>query len=224
MFRRSPLGLAVVLTTAFATPAVAQEYKAEVTVNFGWVFSDGVTGKNVAGGDGNIYNEITPKDAGSFHLTFGFLPSENLEAGFLYGRQTSELQARGTATTKLDDMAVVNYHGYFAYNFGDFDQMVRLYLMFGLGATRYDGVSFTTAEGDERNVPGQTRFSTTMGGGLKVYPSPNVGVKLGVRWTPTYIKSDAAGWWCDPWWGCYVVGDSQYSNQFELSGGIAFRF
>jgi hypothetical protein len=44
------------------------------------------------------------------------------------------------------------------------------------------------------------------------------------RWTPTYIKSDAEGWWCDPYWGCYVVGDAQYSNQFELSGGIVLRF
>ena len=57
-----------------------------------------------------------------------------------------------------------------------------------------------------------------------MYPSPNLGVRFGARWTPTYIKSDAAGWWCDPWWGCYVVGDAQYSNQFELSGGVAFRF
>jgi hypothetical protein len=32
------------------------------------------------------------------------------------------------------------------------------------------------------------------------------------------------GWWCDPWWGCYVVGDAQYSNQFEIIGGISFRF
>ena len=28
----------------------------------------------------------------------------------------------------------------------------------------------------------------------------------------------------DPWWGCYVIGDAQDSNQFELVGGIVFRF
>jgi len=136
----------------------------------------------------------------------------------------SELQAKGTATTKVDDMAVDNYHGYFAYNFGDFDAMARPYVMFGIGATHYNGVGFTTATGEQRAVPGQTKFSTTLGAGVKIYPSPNFGVKLGARWTPTYIKSDAAGWWCDPWWGCYVVGSAQYSNQFELTGGLAFRF
>jgi len=39
-----------------------------------------------------------------------------------------------------------------------------------------------------------------------------------------YIKSDAEGYWCDPYWGCYVVGDAQYSNQFGFSGGITLRF
>ena len=59
--------------------------------------------------------------------------------------------------------------------------------------------------------------------GVKFYPSPKVGVRFGARWTPDYIKSDAAGWWCDPFWGCYVVGDAQYANLLDLSGGVTFR-
>ena len=59
---------------------------------------------------------------------------------------------------------------------------------------------------------------------MKMYPGKNVGLLLEGRWTPTYIKSDAEGWWCDPYWGCYVVGNAQYSNQWELSGGITLRF
>ena len=34
----------------------------------------------------------------------------------------------------------------------------------------------------------------------------------------------AYGGGCDPFWGCYVVGNAQYSNQFDVSGGIMFRF
>ena len=52
----------------------------------------------------------------------------------------------------------------------------------------------------------------------------NVGIRFEGRWTPTYIKSDSEGVWCDPYWGCYTVGDAQYSNQWELSGGITLRF
>jgi hypothetical protein len=43
-------------------------------------------------------------------------------------------------------------------------------------------------------------------------------------YTPTYISSTAEGWWCDPYWGCYLVGDHKYSNQFQIRGGFTFRF
>jgi hypothetical protein len=30
---------------------------------------------------------------------------------------------------------------------------------------------------------------------------------------------------CRSYWGyCYVVGDAQYANQYELGGGITLRF
>ena len=49
-------------------------------------------------------------------------------------------------------------------------------------------------------------------------------LRVGIQWTPTYIKTDSAGWWCDPYWGCYVVGDAQYANQFQFNGGLTLRF
>jgi len=36
--------------------------------------------------------------------------------------------------------------------------------------------------------------------------------------------TDSAGYWCDPYWGCAVVGNAQFSNQFELSAGLTLRF
>jgi hypothetical protein len=63
-----------------------------------------------------------------------------------------------------------------------------------------------------------------LGAGAKFYGASNFGARVGVRWTPTYIKSDANGYWCDPYWGCYLTGNAQYSNQFEFNGGITLRF
>ena len=40
----------------------------------------------------------------------------------------------------------------------------------------------------------------------------------------TYIKSNPAGYWCDPYFGCWAVGDAQYSNQLEFAGGVTLRF
>jgi opacity protein-like surface antigen len=116
-------------------------------------------------------------------------------------------------------MNVANYHGIFTYHFGEDYQTARPYLFGGLGATRYK--SF---EVDGRSVEGETRFSTTWGAGIKAYPGDSVGINLRVRWTPTYIKSDPGGWWCDPWWGCFQTANAQYSNQFEFTGGLSFRF
>jgi len=130
----------------------------------------------------------------------------------------------GSRERELGDWSVDNYHGYIAYNTGDSDSKARFYVLGGLGATRYGSLGFTGANGQSRSIGGETQFSTTWGAGIKAYLGKSAGLKLGVRWTPTYIKSDAEGWWCDPYWGCYVVGDPQYSNQFEFSGGLVFRF
>jgi hypothetical protein len=63
-----------------------------------------------------------------------------------------------------------------------------------------------------------------MAGRVKFFPNPSFGVRFGAQWTPTYIKTDPGGYWCDPWFGCYVVGEAQYSSQWDLSGGVVFRF
>jgi opacity protein-like surface antigen len=120
-------------------------------------------------------------------------------------------------------MSVNNYHGYAAYNFGESDAKVRPYLLGGLGATHYNAVDFTVGN-TTRETEGNYQFSTTWGAGVKIYPTERVGLKLGARWTPTYIKSDTTGWWCDPYWGCFVTSDAQFSNQFAFTGGVTIRF
>jgi hypothetical protein len=96
--------------------------------------------------------------------------------------------------------------------------------MFGLGATQYGSVSYTNIANQAREIDGFSAFSTTWGAGVKGYGSGALGFKAGIQWTPTYLKSDAAGWWCDPYWGCYVIGDAQYGNQWTLNGGLLLRF
>jgi opacity protein-like surface antigen len=208
---------------ALAATARAQDPRVEIGGTAGWTYSDGVTFEGVLAGDGNIYNGIEPKDSFSWSVNIGFYASPNVEIGFLFAQQKSTLEVFGTNTREIGDQSIDNYHGYIAYNFGEHDAKVRPYLMVGAGATRYGGVPFTVGS-VSGETESNTKFSGIAGAGLKLYPSPRVGVNLGVRWVPTYVKSDATGWWCDPYWGCYVVGDSQYSNQFHLQGGLIFRF
>jgi opacity protein-like surface antigen len=222
MFRKVLVVTFIILAAASA--AWAQTPKVEITGLVGWTLADGVTGDPVRASNGQTYDKVEPQDSVNFGFSLGFFATPSAEIGFLWRRQATKMDVSGTTTTTVGDLNIDGYHGYGAYYFGDAEAKARPYLMLGLGATHYGGVSYRQADGSTADTDGGTQFSTTWGAGVKVNASPNVGVKLGIQWTPTYIKSDAAGWWCDPWWGCYVVGDAQYSNQLEFVGGVAVRF
>ena len=153
------------------------------------------------------FNNIEPRDAFSWGLRVGFFADQHSEIGFLFNQQATELGLRGTTTVKLGDLNINNYHGYYAYNFGDAAAAVRPYILVGLGATQYAEVT-ATVSGTSRDIPSDTRFSGTGAVGVKVYPGENFGLSLEGRWTQTYLTTSNEGWWCDPYWGCYLVGES----------------
>jgi outer membrane protein W len=215
--------LATALLALVGSGARAQDARVELSGTAGWTFSDGVSGNGVTVPGVGMFDRVDPKDAFSWGLRLGILMTDNVEVGVLFDQQATDLEVGGTSTFTLGSLNLNNYHGYFAYNFGDADASARPYVLIGLGATQYGTVSVNVA-GVQQDIDGNTKFSGTGALGIKVFPSPRFGVRLEARWTPTYIKSDATGWWCDPYWGCYVVGDAQYSNQFELSGGVMLRF
>jgi opacity protein-like surface antigen len=205
--------LTAMLVALAAATVSAQDPRVEISGTAGWTFSDGV---NVGGSD-NAAVRVDPKDAFSWGARLGFNLSPNTEIGFLFATQATDLEASGVINRSVPQ-TIYNYHGYFAYNFGDTDAAARPYILGGLGATQYG--SHDTALG---NVGGNTQFSSTWAVGLKVLPSKNFGIRLEGRWTPTYIKSDPEGYWCG-YYGCYTIADAEFSNQFELSGGIILRF
>jgi opacity protein-like surface antigen len=206
-----------------ATAAYAQA-KVEVSGLFGWTLSDGVSGNPIPAPDFNIYDSVDVKDGTSWGFSVGVHANDNVEVGFLFGQQFSRLDLTGTNTLEVGDLTVTSYHPYVAFNVGEVDAQVRPYFMIGLGATQYGSVAYTRIGGGPGETGGETQFSTTWGAGVKLFPAPNFGVRFGMQWTPTYIKSDPGGYWCDPYWGCYMVGDAQYSHQFQFNGGVVFRF
>lgn len=217
--RWAALAVALVLL-----PASANAQRVEASALFGWTLSDGVTGDPVLALDGNVYDTVDLEDGFSWGLSFGVNATENVEVGFLFSQQMSTLALDGTRAVDVGDLTISTYHPYVAFNMGEVDATVRPYFLIGFGATNYGSVTFTRPNGQTAQTGSETQFSTTWGAGVKIFPNPNVGVRFGLAWTPTYIKTDPGGWWCDPYWGCYVVGDPQYSNQFQFNGGIAFRF
>jgi hypothetical protein len=207
---------------AIAAPAQAQN-RFEISFTGGYSTSEGIEGDAIVTPAGT-FNSIDVKSGAAFGLSFGYVLESGGEVGFMWNRQMSKLGVSGTTSFDIGDMNIDHYHGYFAYNFLP-DSNVKPYLLIGFGATDYGAVDYVRSTGVAGTVNGPVRFSTTWGAGVKFFnASGKVGARGGVRWTPTYITSEAEGWWCDPWWGCYLVGDSKYSNQFEFSGGVVFRF
>lgn len=227
MFRKYSLIFSLFMV-ALLVPgsALAQydEYKIELIPFIGYTFSEGVPVEPVDTGSGTV-NRLNPVSGMSYGFQVDMLASEHFAIGFNFSEQLSDLEGKfsgGGGKQIFTDMKVRNYHGIFTYNFGDADEKARPYLFGGIGATNY-----SPGDIESYDVDGSTRFSTTWGGGVKFYATDNVGLRFGARWTPTHINTSADGLWCSPWYpwgGCWVVGTANYSNQFEMSGGIVFRF
>lgn len=200
----------------------AQERKFEFNGLIGYTFSEGVD-VNLQPDDDLKINRLSPKSAFSYGLGADYLFTENFAAGFNFGREQSTLRARveGLQGVDITNMDVNNFHAILTYNFGEEDEPLRPFIFGGLGATSYSPDSI---DGDP--VEGGTRFSTTWGGGVKYFTTDHLGFRGGVRWTPTYIKSEPGGIWCSPYWipNCWQMSESSYSHQFELNAGIIVRF
>jgi opacity protein-like surface antigen len=206
-----------------AASASAQK-KVEASFNVGYGASEGITSDQTPR-LGQTYDTLTVDNGASIGLTVGFFVTPKAEVEFLWARQNSRLQAEGPSVSALplSELAVYNYMGNFVYNFGEHDANVRPYVFGGLGATQYS-FGQNLLPGSTGNIPSDTRFSTHWGGGVKFYFTPNIGARAGVRWTPTAVKTNTTGIWCDPFYGCWPITNTQYSNQFETSGGVTFRF
>lgn len=212
------------LMLAFASTAMAQG-RVEISGWGGYSFSEGINvNPNSAGGI--LVSELHPTSGLSYGASFNVAIDDDgaMMVGFLWGQQESNLEIKGAGglgKTEITEMDVRSYHGIFTYNFGDYRDSMRPYVFGGIGATQY-------SPGDimQFSVDGETKFSSTWGGGVKFFANDNVGINVGARWTPTYIKSDPAGIWCSPYWtgGCWQLSDPDYSNQLEFTGGITLRF
>jgi len=207
-----------------AVTAQAQDKRVEISGSVGWTFSEGISGTDVKVGSFGTFNRIDPLNALSWGARVGLRLGKGSEVGVLFDQESTDLDITGASSLKIADVKIRNYHGYFAYNFLATDSLARPYLLLGFGATRYSP-SAVSVSGVTRDVSGDSRLSGTGAIGLKVFPEgKNFGLRLEGRWTPSRIKPDATGFWCDPYWGCFVTSKAQYSNQFEWSGGILLRF
>ena len=170
------------LVIAAGAPAFAQA-RVEISGFAGWVFSDGVSGDATLGQMGKSTIASIRRTRPTSGSASACSPATTQRSGSCFGRQKSALVAGGTNEKEFGDMAITNYHGYFGYNWGDVDAAVRPFFFGGLGATTFGDVTGTVA-GVTRTFGSETQFSTTWGAGVKIYPAPGFGLRVGMHWTP----------------------------------------
>ena len=223
------IAAAAALVAFGAIRAQAQDPRVEVSFETGYTASEGIATTSARVINGQVYNDVDIKSGANFGFTAGFFITPNAEVEFLWNRQFSQFDISNPApSVLLADVSVDNYHGNFVYNWFAGDAKVRPFAFGGLGMTHYapgDPQPLATPKAGTTTIDSASKFSWTFGGGVKVYPSQHVGVRLSARWTPTYIKSDSAGLWCDPFYPtCWVLADPDYSNQFAFTGGVTLKF
>jgi outer membrane protein W len=139
--------------------------------------------------------------------TYFVSPRVGLEVLWTY--QSSGLSMTTVSgTAELFSMNAHQFHGNVVYQFGEATTRVRPFLFFGLGATSF------SAEALER----ETKASWTLGGGLKWFLQPHIGIKMQGRYKPTELRDSSASV-CDPFGFC-----QETLQPFELAAGVVFRF
>ena len=216
--------LAGALVALAAAPAMAQDPRVEISGTAGWTFSDGVSG-GTAEVNGEEFSRVDPKDAS--RGARGSASSQRRTSRWARCSARSRRRTRSPASARRStSLTAASTTTMATWPTTSASPTPRSALR--PGWPRRHAVRQPHGRRQHRpperstgaTIDGNTKFSTTWALGVKLYPSKNVGLRLEGRWTPTYIKSDAVGWWCDPYWGCYTIGDAQYANQYELGGGI----
>jgi opacity protein-like surface antigen len=178
-------------------------------------------GYRTAGGfnvDALAHSRFTVKDGLAFGLTLGIMLSPVTQVEFMWSQTNSQLTGTliqpAMGQEELFDLRTSQFHVNFIYLIPRYDSRVVPYVLAGLGLTYAD---------PKGQSGGETRFSWSLGGGIRIMASDRVGLRFQGKWNPTYINTSSAVW-CD-WWGlCYAFPVSQYMSQGEFTGGIFFRF
>ena len=119
-----------------------------------------------------------------------------------------EIESGGN-TGDLFKLLLTQLHGNLVYQFAQNAARVQPFAFGGLGATFFSA----------RDLATEAKFSAAVGGGVKAFPWPGVGLRAQLRYRPTWLNDDDAGLFCDPFGFCQSM-----LRQIEVAGGITFRF
>jgi hypothetical protein len=142
----------------------------------------------------------------------------------LWDHQSTELRADFSGTVlagsnpdrTISNLGIDTIQAGILVQSGSSDERARLYADLLLGATILSPTAPYSA---------LTRFSLSVGGGMKYWLTDHIGARLGIRWMPVYLNSSSAGYsYCDPFYGCYPYWYNNYLSQGDAQTGLIWKF
>lgn len=206
------LSISVLLVLLFVTAASAVGQNFEVTPFVGGQINGGLDISN------GFFNRIEVQNGLNYGVAAGYLLGEHSGIEFMWNRNKAGTTAQtsgGGSSTKVFDLTTNQYLGNFLFHFSDRETPLRPFAMFGLGATNLS---------PDNGGNSITRFAFALGGGVKYNISPHIGARLQGKWSPTYITTTNGGFWCDPIFGCWAVGNDHFLHELDLTVGLTLRF
>jgi opacity protein-like surface antigen len=163
------------------------------------------------------FRKLEIKSNPSYGVGLNYAVHDNVQIEFRWSRQDTHINGVARAdntTTRLFGAYLDQYHFNFLLHPADLGEHTQPYFVAGVGATSFD---------PRAHLSSKTQFSFEVGGGLKYFFVPRVGLRVEAKWAPTYVKSNQ-DWFCNGFNTCFTVSDPVYAQQAEISSGIIIRF
>ena len=190
---------AAILVTQL-TPAFAQDF--EITPFVGWRTSSSL--EEIDTGE-----TIDIKETSSFGIILSMKKEPDTNFDFLFSRQNTELQSSTTSNTESLRFDYYQLGGTVFYP----QEKLIPFVSGGLGATHISPANDSFSS--------ETKFSLSVGGGVKIPFSQNVGLRLEARGYGTVVDSGGTIL-CSG--GCVAKFTGSLFMQFEASAGLSIAF
>ena len=190
--------LAVTILLSQLAPAYAQDY--EITPYIGWRTSSSLE-------DADTGETISLKETDSLGIILSMTKTPDTNYDFLFSRQNTQLQSSSTSESLR-----IDYYHLGRTVFYDHDNL-HPFVSGGLGATH-----ISPSNDDYSST---TRFSLSIGGGLKFPITQNVGLRLEARGYGTVVSSSTTIV-CGG--GCVAKFTGSLFMQFEAFAGLSIAF
>jgi opacity protein-like surface antigen len=163
----------------------------------------------------NHYNNLDLDSSTDWGFTISRVASNSARYEFLYSHQDSSLADTTDPNNAFGlDIHYLHLGGTVdVYSLDYYQEKITPYISGGLGMTFMNP--------SNRGYEDETRFSLSVGGGLKWYPTQRLGIRFEMRGYSTLIDSNET-LFCDP--GCTLQVEGDAFPQFETNLGLIFSF